>query len=80
MVQRITLLCAPLWYQDQLENTTAIADASLLAWEKINNEGYEKSVLDCDAPHAFVEGKMYPSFTLVGSKGHRKDLSVYPKK
>lgn len=31
MVQRITLLCSALWYQDQLENVTAIADASLLA-------------------------------------------------
>lgn len=38
-----------------------------------------KGVLDCDAPHAFAEGKMYPSLTLAGSKGHRKDLSVYPK-
>lgn len=38
-----------------------------------------KGVLDCDKPHAFGEGMTYPSFTLAGSKGHRKDLSVYPK-
>lgn len=39
-----------------------------------------KDVLYRDVPCAFVEGKIYPSFTLVGSKGHTKDLSVYPKK
>lgn len=39
-----------------------------------------KGVLDCDKPHAFAEGMTYPSITSVDSKGHRKDLSVYPKK
>lgn len=38
-----------------------------------------KGVLDCNVPCAFAEGKMSPSLTLVVSKGHRKDLSVYPK-
>lgn len=39
-----------------------------------------KGVLDCDKPHAFAEGMTYPSLSLVDSKGHRKDLSVYQKK